>query len=91
MCGERPPLRPCGPRRAAARAAPPVVVFSGDDLRVLDQDALVARAQQARTVVLGGTGWSHLVPLLAFDGRVVLDPLDVALAQCLAQIADQAG
>ena len=78
-------------RRAAAGAPPPVVVLSGDDLRAGDQDALVGRTQQARTVVLGATGWSQLVPLLAVDGRVVLDPLDVALEQCLAQIADQAG
>ena len=78
-------------RRAVAGAAPPVVVLSGDHLRALDQKALLARARRARTVVLGGTGWSQLVPLLAVGGRVVLDPLDVALEQCLAQIADQAG
>jgi Asp/Glu/hydantoin racemase len=78
-------------RRAAAGAPPPVVVLSGDELRASDEGALLARAQQARTVVLGGTGWSRLVPLLAVDGRIVLDPLDVALEQCLALIADQAG
>lgn len=78
-------------RRAAAGAPPPVVVLSGDELRAGDVDALLARAREARTVVLGGTGWSHLVPLLASDGRAVLDPLDVALEQCLALLADQAG
>ena len=79
-------------RREAAGAPPPVVVLSGDELRAGDSDALLDRIREARTVVLGGTGWSHLVALLAGDGRVVLDPLDVALAQCLAMIAgDQAG
>ena len=78
-------------RRAAAGAPPPVVMLSGDELRTGDADALVARAREVRTVVLGGTGWSHLVPLLAGDGRAVLDPLDLALEQCLALLEHQAG
>lgn len=79
-------------RRAVAVARPPVVVLSGDELRAGDPDALNARAREAHTVALGGTGWSHLAPLLATDGRVVLDPLDVALAECLGMIAgDHAG
>jgi len=79
-------------RRATAIARPPVVVLSGEELRASDSDALLARAREARTVALGGTGWSHLVPLLATDDRVVLDPLDVALEQCLGMIAgDHAG
>ena len=78
-------------RRAIAGATPPVIVLSGDDLRASSTDQVVERIGAARTVALGGTGWSHLVPLLAAGGRVVLDPLDVALEQCLALIADQAG
>jgi len=78
-------------RRAAAAALPPVVVLSGDTLRASDQASLLERVRGARSVALGGTGWSHLVPLLTGEGRTVLDPLDVALDQCLEQIADQAG
>ena len=78
-------------RRAVAMASPPVVVLSGDTLRASDQASLLERVRDARTVALGGTGWSHLVPLLTGEGRTVLDPLDVALDQCLGQIADQAG
>ena len=80
----------------------PVVVLSGDVLRASSPEELIDRVGGARTVALGGTGWSHLVPVLAGDGRrVVLDPLDVALEQCLAllrrrdqaqdQAKDQAG
>ena len=78
-------------RQAVAGALPPVVTLSGDELRAGDSNALLVRASEAATVALGGTGWSHLVPLLAVGGRVVLDPLDVALEQCLVLIADQAG
>ena len=78
-------------RRSVADAPPPVVVLSGDDLRGNDTGALLERVRGAGTVALGGTGWSHLVPLLTGTDRVVLDPLDVALEQCLAELGRQAG
>jgi Asp/Glu/hydantoin racemase len=71
-------------RRAIASARAPVTVLSGDVLRASTPDELVGRVGDARIVALGGTGCSHLVPVLAVDGRVVLDPLDVAMEQCLA-------
>jgi Asp/Glu/hydantoin racemase len=70
-------------RRAIETSAVPVIVLSGDLLRASTLDELIDHVGGARTVALGGTGWSHLVPVLAGDGRVVLDPLDVALRQCL--------
>ncbi len=73
--------------RASAHATPPLVVLSGDLLRASTQDELLEQVRRARTVALGGTGWSHLVPMLAGDGRVVLDPLDVALDECVSRIA----
>lgn len=80
-------------RAAIACATPPVVVLPGDLLRSSEPEALLAHAAGAATVALGGTGWSQLVPILAEGGRVVLDPLDIALEQCLAAIdaAAQAG
>ncbi len=74
-------------RRASAHTTPPLVVLSGDVLRASTQDELLEQVRRARTVALGGTGWSHLVPMLAGDGRVVLDPLDVALDECVSRIA----
>ena len=79
-------------RRAIGSSAQPVMVLSGDELRASTTDQLGDRVRDARTVALGGTGWSHLVPVLAGRGRVVLDPLDVALTQCLALLGwDQDG
>ncbi len=74
---------------AVERSPDPVVVLSGDVLRGLDEAAVVARATGAATIALGGTGWSHLVPALrtAHPGAVVLDPLDVALEQCLTSLS----
>jgi Asp/Glu/hydantoin racemase len=73
-------------RRAIESSSPPVIVLSGDVLRASTRDELIAQVAGARTVALGGTGWSHVVPVLAGDGRVVLDPLDVALEQCLDEL-----
>ena len=73
-------------RRAIESSPPPVVVLSGDLLRASSTDELLAHVAEARTVALNSTGWSHLAPVLAGDGRVVLDPLDVALAQCLSAL-----
>ena len=79
-------------RRAIESSPLPVVVLSGDQLRAGSTDELIAHVAGARTVALGSTGWSHLVAVLAGDGRVVLDPLDVALAQCLSRLGwDQEG
>ena len=79
-------------RRAIESSPPPVVVVPGDLLRAGDTDELIAHVAEARTVALGSTGWSHLVPVLVGDGRTVLDPLDVALAQCLSLLGwDQEG
>jgi Asp/Glu/hydantoin racemase len=79
-------------RRAIESSSPPVIVLSGDVLRASTRDELIAQVAGARTVALGGTGWSHVVPVLAGDGRVVLDPLDVALEQCLVRLGwDQEG
>jgi hypothetical protein len=71
-------------RRAVAESPAPVVLLSGDQLRTSSVDDLLDHVVEARTVALGGTGWSQLVPLLTGHDRVVLDPLDVALDQCLA-------
>jgi Asp/Glu/hydantoin racemase len=75
--------------RAAIDAAPtPVCLVTGDELRALELDALLAHTSGAATVALGGTGFSHLVGALvdAEPGRLVLDPLDQALEMCLAQL-----
>jgi len=76
-------------RSAMATAAQPVVELTGDDLRGMDVPELVASLRGARTVALGGTGFSHLVEILAAANPrlVVLDPLSVALDTCLAQLA----
>ena len=73
---------------AIADARPPVRHFSGDELRSIDIDVLIERSLGARTVTLGGTGFSHVGDLLvnAHPGVVVLDPLAVALDACLAAI-----
>jgi Asp/Glu/hydantoin racemase len=75
-------------RAAASRAAAPVVWLSGDELRSSTTDQLLERARAAATVVLGGTGWSHVADVLRRDrpGLVVLDPLPVALERCLAGV-----
>ena len=66
---------------AAANFADHVV--SSDDLRALDDPALISRTRDAATVALRGTGFSHLVDILvaAHPGVVVLDPLAVALTR----------
>ena len=71
--------------RAIAVAARPVVRVSGDELRLLSVDALTVRTAGAATVVLGGTGWSHIAEAMTADqpDLVVLDPLAVALDDCL--------
>ena len=78
--------------RAIAVAAPPVVRVSGDELRLLSVDELTARTAGAVTVVLGGTGWSHIAEARTADrpDLIVLDPLAVALDDCLARVADTA-
>jgi allantoin racemase len=75
--------------RAAIGSAPtPVYVLTGDELRTLELGALLARTAGAATVALGGTGYSHLLGALvdADPERVILDPLDHALALCLDQL-----
>lgn len=75
-------------RAAAADAPGPVVRLSGDTLRSSSPDEIVHLVEGAATVVLGGTGWSHVADALMVDrpGLVVLDPLPVALDRCLARI-----
>jgi Asp/Glu/hydantoin racemase len=77
-------------RRAISNAKQPVCELTGDDLRGLDVAALVHSLREASTVALGGTGFSHLVEILAAanPGLVVLDPLAVALDSCLARLSD---
>ena len=76
-------------RAAVAMAQQPVVELTGDDLRGMDVPELVAGLRGARTVALGGTGFSHLVEILstANPNLVVLDPLSVALDTCLAELS----
>ena len=76
-------------RAAIAEAPRPVCELTGDDLRAMDDAALLDRARGAATIAFGGTGFSHLVDVLvsAHPGVVVLDPLAVALDICLAQIS----
>ncbi len=78
--------------RAIAVAAPPVVRVSGDELRLLSVDELTVRAAGATIVVLGGTGWSHIAEALTADQPdvVVLDPLAVALDDCVSRLTDTA-
>jgi Asp/Glu/hydantoin racemase len=75
-------------RAAIARAPRPICLLSGDDLRAMDRTALLEQVRDAATVALGGTGFSHLTDTLitAHPGVVVLDPLAVALATCLARL-----
>lgn len=72
-------------RAAIATAPRPVYELSGDELRSLDQEALISRVRGAATVAMRGTGFSHLVDVLteADPTLLVLDPLDVALHACL--------
>jgi Asp/Glu/hydantoin racemase len=76
-------------RDSIDRAEAPVVVLTGDELRAHTTEELLARIGDARTVALGGTGWSHLAEQLGGGGRTVLDPLDVAVEQCLAALAER--
>lgn len=75
-------------RAAIEHADGPIVALSGDELRELDENAIVRRARGARTVALGGSGFSHLADVLggAVPGAIVLDPLAVALDACLASL-----
>ena len=83
----RPPLM----ERAIALAAAPVVRVSGDELRLLSVDELIVCVAGAATVVLGGTGWSHISEALTADQPdvVVLDPLAVALTTACHSSATQ--
>jgi Asp/Glu/hydantoin racemase len=76
--------------RAIAVAAPPVVRVSGDEVRLLSVVELIMRVAGAATVVLGGTGWSHIAEALTADrpDLVVLDPLAVALDDCVSRLTD---
>jgi Asp/Glu/hydantoin racemase len=78
-------------RSAMAAARQPVVELTGDDLRGMDVGALVAAIRGAATVALGGTGFSHLVEILAAANPklVVLDPLSVALDTCVAHFDEK--
>lgn len=84
-----PVVGPGAALRAAAAAAPaPVAWLSGDELRSSTVDDIFDRLGAPSTVVLGGTGWSHVADQLRRDHPdvVVLDPLPVALDRCLARI-----
>jgi Asp/Glu/hydantoin racemase len=76
-------------RSAVAAAKQPVCELTGDDLRGMDVADLVGRIRGASTVALGGTGFSHLVEILAHANPdlVVLDPLSLALDACLAHLS----
>lgn len=84
-----PVVGPGAALRAAATTAPdPVVWLRGDELRASTAEEIIERLGAAATVVVGGTGWSHVADRLR-DGcpwLVVLDPLPVALDQCLARL-----
>jgi Asp/Glu/hydantoin racemase len=73
---------------AIASAIQPVCELSGDELRTMDTSTLVRHIREAATVALGGTGFSHLVEILAQANPqlVVLDPLQVALDECLTRL-----
>jgi Asp/Glu/hydantoin racemase len=76
-------------RSAVAAAKQPVCELTGDDLRGMDIAVLVNSLREAATVALGGTGFSHLVEILAHANPtlVVLDPLSLALDACLAHLS----
>jgi Asp/Glu/hydantoin racemase len=78
-----------GLRMAVSRSPCPRRLFTGDELRTVTTVELAERARGAATVVLGATGFAHLVELLAgSDGaRLVIDPLDAALDWCLAALS----
>jgi Asp/Glu/hydantoin racemase len=75
-------------RSAIARAKQPVCELTGDDLRGMDVTVLVNSLRGAATVALGGTGFAHLVEVLARANPklVVLDPLQVALDACVTHL-----
>jgi Asp/Glu/hydantoin racemase len=77
-------------RSAIASAKQPVCELSGEELRAMDAATIISHLLEAATVALGGTGFSHLVDILtaANPELVVLDPLQVALDQCVARLAD---
>jgi Asp/Glu/hydantoin racemase len=89
-----PVIGPGAVLRDAATSAPgPVRWWSGDELRSIGAHGastreLVAAIGDARTVVLGGTGWSHVAEhVRRIDpSLVVIDPLDSALAACIEAI-----
>jgi Asp/Glu/hydantoin racemase len=75
--------------KAAIDAAPPPVrVLSGDALRTVTPDELLAEATQMKTIAFAGTGHSHLADVLAAADHelTVIEPLDAALAMCLATL-----
>jgi Asp/Glu/hydantoin racemase len=74
---------------AISTAPRPVCRLTGDELRRGDVASLMNKLRGAASVALGGTGFSHLVEILtAVDpGLVVLDPLTVALDECVARLA----
>ena len=74
---------------AIASAPRPVCRLTGDELRSGDVTTLTNRLRGAATVALGGTGFSHLVEILASidPPLVVLDPLAVALDECVARLS----
>ena len=78
--------------RAIALAAALAVRVSGDELRLLSVDELIVCVAGAATVVLGGTGWSQISEALPADQPdvVVLDPLAVALDDCLSLLSGSA-
>ena len=76
--------------QSAITAAPqPVCRLTADELRTGDVTTLANGLRGAATVALGGTGFSHLVEILtSVDPRlVVLDPLSVALDECLDRLS----
>jgi Asp/Glu/hydantoin racemase len=74
---------------AIGTAPRPVCRLTGDELRRGDVASLMNKLRGAASVALGGTGFSHLVEILtAVDPQlVVLDPLTVALDECVARLA----
>ena len=74
---------------AIATAPRPVCRLTGDELRGGDVTTLAHRLRGAATVALGGTGFSHLVEILASaDPELVeLDPLAVALEECISRLS----
>lgn len=74
---------------AIASAPRPLCRLTGDELRNGDAASLANRLRGAATVALGGTGFSHLIEMLraADPELVVLDPLAVALDECVARLS----